>query len=128
MGGNQQLDLSDLQGQAVYVDFWASWCGPCRKSNPELISVYEEYKDQGFAILGVSLDQDRNNWIKAIEKDQLPWENVSDLKGSENEASLIYNVNAIPDNVLIDENGIIVARTLRGEDLKKKLEEVFGGV
>lgn len=123
----EKIRLSDFEGKYVLLEFWASSCSPCRASNPSLVKEYDKYQGQGFEILGVSLDQDRDKWIKAIEKDGLTWENVSDLKGSENEAALIYGVNGIPDNLLIDENGIIVGRALRGDDLNEKLKTVFGG-
>lgn len=122
--GNK-VNLSDIKGKYVLVEFWASWCAPCRGENPTLLKYYKKYKDQGFEIIGVSLDNDKDKWVSAIEKDSLLWENVSDLKGTENEAAYIYGVNGIPDNFLIDQNGIIVARELRGGNLKKKLEEIF---
>ncbi|EZH73684.1 hypothetical protein ATO12_17255 [Aquimarina atlantica] len=121
----QKIKFSNIQKKYTLIEFWASWCIPCRKSNPELVKEYVKYKDKGFEIIGVSLDQKRNNWLKAIEKDGLVWENVSDLKGNENEVALMYGVNEIPDNFLIDENGKIIARGLRNEDLKNKLEELF---
>lgn len=122
----KKIRLSDIKGKYILVEFWASWCGPCRWANPDLVKVYEQYKNKGFEIIGVSIDQDRDNWIKAIEKDSLTWENVTDLLGSENEAGLIYGVHGIPDNVLIDENGIIIGRKLKADSLKNKLEELFG--
>lgn len=121
----QKIKLSDIEGKYILVEFWASWCHPCRMSNPSLVKEYRQYRKQGFEIFGVSLDEDKDSWLKAIKKDSLTWENVSDLKGSENEAGLIYGVNGIPDNILIDENGIIIGRALRGSQLSKKLEEVF---
>lgn len=122
----QKVKLSDIKGKYILVEFWASWCGPCRKDNPGLIKLYEKYKDQGFEILGVSFDDDRDSWIKAIDEDGLAWENVCDFIGWENEAGIIYGVSGIPDNVLIDENRIIVGRNLSGNTLESKLEEVFG--
>jgi peroxiredoxin len=117
--------LSDLNGKAILLEFWASWCGPCRQENPNLVKTYEEFNPKGFEIFAVSLDEDKENWLKAIKKDSLNWEHVSDLKGRRNEASLIYGVNGIPDNFLISENGEIIGRNLRGEKLNQKLEELL---
>lgn len=121
----QMVRLSEIKGKYTLLEFWASWCGPCRSFNPELVELYDQYHDQGFEILGVSLDSDKDRWENAIEKDGLTWTNVSDLKGSNNEAAMIYGVRDIPDNFLIDENGKIVARFIRGDALKNKLKEVF---
>lgn len=117
--------LSDLMGKFTLVEFWASWCVPCRKSNPELSELYSRYRDKGFKIVGVSLDEDRESWLNAIEEDGLEWENVTDLKFNENEAALVYGVVGIPDNFLIDNERIIVARNLRERALEEKLKEVF---
>lgn len=117
--------LSNLRGEFVLIEFWASWCGPCRQENPNLVKTYDEFNSKGFEVFAVSLDEDKDSWLKAIEKDSLNWKHVSDLKGRENEASLIYGVNGIPDNFLINQNGVIVARNLRGEKLNKKLEELI---
>lgn len=122
----QLIRLSDMSGKYTLVEFWASWCGPCRDFNPELVREYELYKDKGFVILNVSLDTNMEKWKQAIEKDGLIWENVSDLNGFNNEAAIIYGVEAIPENFLIDENGTIIARYLRGDGLKNKLKELFG--
>lgn len=121
----EMVKLSDAKGKYTLIEFWASWCGPCRSLNPELVEQYKLYKDKGFEILGVSLDKDEERWKKAIEKDELIWENVSDLKGDNNEAAMIYGVRDIPDNFLIDEDGIIIARFIRGDKLKKQLKELF---
>ncbi|SHG28615.1 TlpA disulfide reductase family protein [Flagellimonas flava] len=126
--GNQNdipKKLSDVQGKIILLEFWASWCGPCRKENPNLVKTYEEYNPKGFEIFAVSLDEKKEDWIKAIENDGLKWEHVSDLKGRANEASLIYGVNGIPDNFLISENGDIIARDLYGEKLNQKLAELL---
>lgn len=117
--------LSDLAGKMILLDFWASWCAPCRKENPNLVKTYEKFKPKGFEIFAVSLDENKENWIRAIEKDKLNWYHVNDLKGNGNKASLIYGVEGIPDSFLIDQNGIIVARDLRGEKLDKKLTELM---
>lgn len=121
----QNVSLSDYKGKYVLLEFWGSGCGPCRKENPNLVKLYEKYKALGFEILGVSLDGSREQWEKAIEKDKLLWTNVSDLKGSYNEAALMYGVSYIPKNYLIDPQGVIIDEDLRGEDLKVKLEELF---
>ncbi len=119
--------LSEVMGKYTLLEFWASWCVPCRKSNPELSELYSKYRDKGLRIVGVSLDEDRESWLNAIEEDGLEWDNVSDLKFIENEAALVYGVVGIPDNFLIDNEGIIVARNLRESALEEKLNELFGG-
>ncbi len=119
------LRLSDLRGKFVLVDFWASWCGPCRRENPNVVRLYERFHDKGFEILGVSLDKRREPWLQAIEKDRLTWKHVSDLKGWENEAARLYGVRSIPHTVLLDPEGRILARNLRGPALEAKLEEIF---
>jgi peroxiredoxin len=121
------VKLSDFRGKYLLVDFWASWCGPCRQENPNVVKTFNEFKDKNFTILGVSLDREngREAWLKAIEKDQLTWSHVSDLKYWNNEVSKLYMVRAIPDNFLIGPEGKIIARGLRGENLKKKLAELL---
>lgn len=121
------VKLSDFRGQYLLLDFWASWCVPCRAENPVMLAVYNKYKDKKFTILGVSLDDEktRKAWINAIKMDGLPWTQVSELKGFGGEAAVQYGVKAIPTNFLIDPSGKIVARNLRGEDLDKKLAEIF---
>lgn len=123
----QPKKLSDFRGKYVLVDFWASWCGPCRAENPNVVQVYNKYKEKNFTILGVSLDREngREVWLKAIESDKLAWNHVSDLKYWQNAVALLYSVRAIPDNFLIDPDGKIIARGLRGEDLEKKLIEIY---
>ncbi|ANI89214.1 hypothetical protein A9P82_07860 [Arachidicoccus ginsenosidimutans] len=119
------VSLSDFKGKYVLVDFWASWCGPCRAENPNVVKAYNKYKDKNFTILGVSLDQNGDKWKEAIAKDNLTWTEVSDLKFWKNEAAVAYGVQAIPANFLIDPNGIIIGHNLRGEALEKKLAEVL---
>lgn len=121
------IKVSDYKGKYLLIDFWASWCGPCRRENPNVVKAYQAYKDKNFTILGVSLDDEKGKdaWLKAIEKDQLVWDQVSDLKGWNNEAAKLYLVRSIPQNFLLDPDGKIIAHNLRGEDLAKKLEEIF---
>lgn len=121
-----QIQLSSLTGKYVLLEFWASWCGPCRKENPNLVTLYNKYKDRGFEIFGVSQDISASAWKKAITDDKLAWPNVSDLMGGDNEAALIYGVFEIPTNFLIDPTGKIIAKNLRGEELNKKLSELLG--
>ncbi len=125
----KKIALSDLKGQMVLIDFWASWCGPCRRENPNVVSVYTEFKDKkfkngkGFTVYSVSLDRSKDDWIKAIQTDGLSWPNhVSDLKFWYSDAATAYNIRAIPSNFLIDGDGIIVAKNLRGNDLKRTLD------
>lgn len=117
--------LQDLKGKYVLVNFWASWCPPCRAENPNLVDTYAEFKDKNFEILGVSFDKDMDAWKKAIDDDKLTWKHISDLQHWNNGASIPYGVKAIPQNVLVDPSGIIIARNLHGEELKKKLREIL---
>ncbi|MDN4165696.1 TlpA disulfide reductase family protein [Cytophagales bacterium LB-30] len=119
------LSLSSLRGQYVLIDFWASWCGPCRDENPNVVRMYQAYKDKGFEILGVSLDTKKDRWLKAISDDGLQWPQVSDLNGWENAVGQLYAVNAIPHTVLLDKEGKIIAKNLRGETLEAKLKELL---
>ncbi|MCW3084452.1 MAG: hypothetical protein JWP12_1818 [Bacteroidetes bacterium] len=120
------LALSSLRGKVVLVDFWASWCGPCRAENPNVVKAYGMYKSKGFEVFSVSLDRDEDKWKAAIQKDGLAWPNhVCDFKEWQSPVVKLYNFNGIPSNVLIDKNGNILAKNLRGEDLEKKLAEIF---
>ncbi|MBS0028566.1 redoxin domain-containing protein [Chitinophaga sp. 22321] len=119
------VNLSDFNGRYVLIDFWASWCGPCRGENPNVVKAYQQFKDKGFTILGISLDQDKEAWVKAIEADKLAWTQVSDLKFWKNAVALQYGIRSIPANLLLDKNGKIIARDLRGEALEKKLAELM---
>lgn len=119
------VSLESLKGKVVLVEFWASWCSPCRAENPNLVKEYNKYKDKGFQILSVSLDNVKENWLKAIEADGLPWLHVSDLKGWNNEVGRLYGVRAVPASFLLDKDGKIIANGLRGEPLNKKLAEIF---
>ena len=121
-----RVTLSSLRGKYVLIDFWAAWCRPCRQENPNVVRLYSEYNDKGFEILGVSLDRNKDAWVKAIENDNLTWYHVSDLKHFSSEAADIYQINAIPATYLIDPNGVIVAKNLRGSTLEAKLKEIFG--
>lgn len=118
----KNVKFSEVKGKYTLIEFWASWCAPCRKLYPELKEIYANYNKEGFEIVGVSLDEDRERWLKAIEDDGLPWVNLTDFMVHENEPVIIYNVIGIPDNLLIDEHGIIVGRNLDMEALKHKLE------
>ena len=119
------ISLSDFKGNYVLVDFWASWCGPCRRENPNVVKAYSAYHSKGFEILGVSLDKDKKAWVKAIQDDNLGWKHVSDLMGWENAVNMQYGIRSIPANLLIDPNGKIIAKDLRGMALEKKLAEIF---
>lgn len=119
------VSLSSFKGKYVLVDFWASWCGPCRTESPNLVKAYEKYKAKNFEILGVSLDQNKEKWLKAINDDHYTWTQAGDMKGWENAAARVYGIQGIPFNVLLDPDGVIIARNLRGEALEKKLAEVL---
>lgn len=119
------VSFEAFKGKYVLVDFWASWCGPCRAENPNVLKAYNTYKDKNFTVLGISLDDKGENWKKAIKDDGMPWTQLSDLKGWKNEVSTYYGIMGIPSTLLVDPQGKIIAKDLRGELLNKKLEELF---
>lgn len=119
------VSLSSLKGKYVLVDFWASWCVPCRAENPNLVKAFNIYKNKGFTILGVSLDKNKESWLKAIHVDGLYWTQVSDLKYWDNDIAKKFNIRSIPQNILLDPAGKIIARNLRGDELNKTLTEIF---
>lgn len=120
------LSLSSLRGKIVLIDFWASWCQPCRRENPNVVLLYNKYRDKGFDIIGVSLDKEKGPWIKAIADDKLTWHHVSDLKFWQSDVAIKYGIQSIPSTLLLDKEGKIIAKDLRGEALAKKLEELMG--
>ena len=120
------VSLASFKGKYVLIDFWASWCGPCRAENPNVVKAFNDYKDKGFTVLGVSLDRpgQKERWLKAIHDDRLAWTHVSDLKFWDNDVAQLYDVKAIPQNFLIDKEGKIIARDIRGEELETTLQQV----
>lgn len=119
------VKLSSLRGKYVLLDFWAKWCGPCRAENPNVVRAYNKYKDKGFTVFGVSLDRRKEDWLQAIQEDNLTWTHVSDLKYWQSEAAKTYNITGIPFSLLLDPDGVIIAKNLRGAALEQKLAEIF---
>jgi thiol-disulfide isomerase/thioredoxin len=119
------IQLSSLRGKVVMIDFWASWCAPCRQENPNVVKLYQQYNSKGFEIIGVSLDRTAEEWVRAIKDDQLSWLHVSDLQFWQNSAARLYSVNSIPQTYLLDKDGKIIAKGLRSEQLAAKLNELF---
>jgi len=121
----RSISLSSFKGKYLLVDFWASWCGPCRAENPNVVQAYSQFKNKNFAILGVSLDKEKDAWLEAIKSDKLTWTHVSDLKFWQSKAVEVFQFNGIPFNILIDPQGKIIAQGLRGDDLESKLKQVL---
>lgn len=121
----KMVSLSSLKGKYVLVDFWASWCGPCRQENPNVLSAYNRYKSKNFTVLGVSLDKSKEPWLKAINDDGLVWTHISDLKGWANGVAQQFQIQSIPQNFLVDPSGVVIAKNLRGSALDSKLESLL---
>ena len=121
----EPVSFSEYRGKYVLVDFWASWCGPCRAENGRLLTLYSKYKDRGFTVLGISLDDNREAWEKAVKEDKLPWMQLSDLNGEKNALAVYFGIQAIPNTLLVDPEGRIIAKNLRGGTLSQKLAELF---
>ncbi|HPQ08938.1 MAG TPA: redoxin domain-containing protein [Bacteroidia bacterium] len=122
----KEIRLSSFRGKVVLIDFWASWCKPCRAEMPNVVALYKKYKNKGFEIFGVSLDKDKENWVQAIKEDDITWPQVSDLKFWNSEAVALFNVEAIPYTVLVDKEGKIIAKGLRGADLENAVKKALG--
>ena len=119
------LSMHSIKGKVKLIDFWASWCGPCRGENPHVVEIYKEYHPKGLEIFGVSLDNNKEAWVKAIADDGLVWKHGSDLKGWQSAPAQLYSVSGIPHTVLLDENNKIIAKNLRGDELKQKIAELL---
>jgi peroxiredoxin len=124
VNGNM-VNIKSFRGKFVLVDFWASWCGPCRGENPNVVTAYNKYKDRNFTVLGISLDKSKDPWLEAIKKDGLVWQHISDLKGWSNAVAQQFGIQSIPQNFLLDPSGVVIGKNLRGEDLEQKLESVI---
>lgn len=122
---NKSVTLSSYKGKYVLLEFWASWCSPCRAESPNVLKAYQKYKGKGFDVLSVSLDHEKDKWLQAVKKDGLLWTQISDLKGWKNDVAVLYGINAVPANFLIDPDGKIIAQNLRGEELNNKLSLLF---
>jgi peroxiredoxin len=120
------VSIKSYRGKYVLIDFWASWCGPCRGENPNVVAAYNKYKDKNFTVLGVSLDKTKGPWVDAIKKDGLTWQQVSDLKGWSNAVAQMFGIQSIPQNFLVDPSGVVIGKNLRGADLEQKLESILG--
>jgi peroxiredoxin len=121
----KSVSIKSFRGKYVLIDFWASWCGPCRGENPNVVAAYNKYKDKNFTVLGISLDKSKDPWLQAIQDDGLVWTHVSDLKGWGNAVAQKFKIQSIPQNFLIDPNGVIIGKNLRGPALEEKLAEVI---
>lgn len=117
------IKISDFRGKYVLIDFWASWCGPCRNENPNVVAAFKKYENKNFTIVGVSLDNNKKNWLDAVKMDGLAWTQLSDLKGWQNEVAALFKIRSIPQNILIDPQGKIIGKNLRGEELMEKLSK-----